>query len=727
MNKHENDTYRTVKCSLKKCLKNKNYNSILFDAVQRTNKIITRVCLLLRLWILDKYHKNEKIPYISEETIRMAIKALSQDGKGPKPKGNNLLLFNEFVLFYENVFNELIKNDMNNENDEKINASRLAQTLHFSAISLFTNIETNIKFNFFKYVKRYVNSSFININNKIIEESSNKKEITKQLNKELYFVKQDLINNTLLSDTKYHAWLENKRYNIFPKNLNVSYYDDIKDNPQNYFKSMIFMCLELEKNKTKSFQFFPLRTGIIPKYIPLDTKSLIELFIEKDKNTFNNDVEGTKEKIWRSIFNIDNKVFKQKEYSFDHKISTDGFAISIQLIKNSKIEIKKERNIKKKEAIKQSKEIYKGMTAEETKQYRNKIKNDKKEETKEKRKEMRKKNSEKEKKEKEEYKKLDEIQKKEQMKNDKIKKRGEFPYLEELNEKELEMLKDTNKIYIDGGKRCLLYMKDDKGNRIRFTNKRYMKEIKRLKYQRIIKNHKNKILYDIDKDLTLSMSEIESVLSNYNSKSCELKTFERYITTKNKINDKLTKEYENEIYRKYKWYAYMNKQRSEEKIIKEMKDVFGEKSIMIYGDWSAKDQLKNYISTPNLGLKRRIGKEFKIYSIDEFRTSKLNNKTEKESDNLYLPDKEGKSRKKHAILTYQMENKRIGCINRDENSVENMAKITNYFLKYNERPQNYRRGIIICNNKGFQPLTRKGKSSNEIKPEKVQMGIYCTC
>lgn len=52
----------------------------------------------------------------------------------------------------------------------------------------------------------------------------------------------------------------------------------------------------------------------------------------------------------------------------------------------------------------------------------------------------------------------------------------------------------------------------------------------------------------------------------------------------------------------------MNKQRSEEKIIKEMKDVFGENSIMVYGDWSAKDQMKNYISTPNVGLKRRIGK-----------------------------------------------------------------------------------------------------------------------
>ncbi len=36
---------------------------------------------------------------------------------------------------------------------------------------------------------------------------------------------------------------------------------------------MIYMCLEIEKIGTKSFQFFPLRTDIAPKYIPIDTKS----------------------------------------------------------------------------------------------------------------------------------------------------------------------------------------------------------------------------------------------------------------------------------------------------------------------------------------------------------------------------------------------------------------------------------------------------------------------
>ena len=43
---------------------------------------------------------------------------------------------------------------------------------------------------------------------------------------------------------------------------------------------MIYMNREIEKLGTKMFQFFPLRNNIIMKYIPLDTKALIDLFIE---------------------------------------------------------------------------------------------------------------------------------------------------------------------------------------------------------------------------------------------------------------------------------------------------------------------------------------------------------------------------------------------------------------------------------------------------------------
>ena len=58
---------------------------------------------------------------------------------------------------------------------------------------------------------------------------------------------------------------------------------------------------------------------------------------------------------------------------------------------------------------------------------------------------------------------------------------------------------------------------------------------------------------------------------------------------------------------------------------------------------------------------------------------------------LYLPDKKGTERKIHSILRYQTESNRMGCINRDENAVNNMIKIIKSYLIDKTRPEKYRR------------------------------------
>ena len=51
---------------------------------------------------------------------------------------------------------------------------------------------------------------------------------------------------------------------------------------------------------------------------------------------------------------------------------------------------------------------------------------------------------------------------------------------------------------------------------------------------------------------------------------------------------------------------------------------YGKDAIMIYGDWSISKQMRNFISTPNIGVKRKIMERFETYDIHEYRTSKLN-------------------------------------------------------------------------------------------------------
>ena len=49
---------------------------------------------------------------------------------------------------------------------------------------------------------------------------------------------------------------------------------------------------------------------------------------------------------------------------------------------------------------------------------------------------------------------------------------------------------------------------------------------------------------------------------------------------------------------------YLNKRTREDKLVNEIKKTYGEDSIMIFGDWSIGKEMKNFTSTPNLGLKK---------------------------------------------------------------------------------------------------------------------------
>ena len=139
------------------------------------------------------------------------------------------------------------------------------------------------------------------------------------------------------------------------------------------------------------------------------------------------------------------------------------------------------------------------------------------------------------------------------------------------------------------------------------------KKIKKLKYQRRLDKHKKG-----DK-----ITEAEELLNKVNSKSCFYEKIKEYVNVKNKVNKLLVDKYKNEIFRKYKWYIYLNKNKSETELVEEIKQKFGKDVIMIYGDWNIGKAMRNFISVPSLGLKRKLSDYFIIYSIDEFRTSKI--------------------------------------------------------------------------------------------------------
>jgi len=699
------DKLRTNKCSFNSIIKDNTIKSKIFDAVIRTNKIVTHTYQFLRLVILYLYDKNKQIIDINEDIIKMGFKVFIKDSCGPKPKGTNLEMYNEFVNFYNVKCKKL-------NFGNKIDGSNLSQILSYMATDMLTNIENNIKINFMSYVRRFVNSSFRKANNELLENAlrGTKVQLRKQLNKDLYDIKEDLINNTLLSNEKYHPWINLHRPYIYPSNYTDSYEFDIKNNPQKYIKCMIYMCLEIEKLKTKSFQFFPLRVSCIPKYIPIDTKTVIELLVDditllelnvNDKNVLLNDILTYKHQIWSQFFKLNNPIFQQNHYSFDYRISTDCFGVSVQLIHNDHIEKSNQQKLNMKNKRNQMKEVCKDMSQEEKENYKLKLNNDKKLESEKIKLENKKIRDQK----KEEFKKLSKEEKtkvkQEIEENKKLQNNNyiEFPYLEELNDKQLTELKNNNWICCDPGKRVLLYLKNKDGKRLRYSNKEYMKGIKRLKYIRLIQNYKDRN----------NISQVENKLSKLNSKTCNYKKFKKFIKLKNKLNEELEEKYQQEIFRKYKWYSYINKKKTESKIINKIKKTFNKDLTLVIGDWSIGKQMRNFISTPNLGLKRKLNEHFKVYNLDEFRTSLLNCKTNSKCENLYLPDKKDIIRKLHSVLTYQTENNRSGCINRDENSVNNMIMLVNYYLQHKDRPDKFKRSYKFSDD---NPIKDDNPNSN---------------
>jgi hypothetical protein len=665
------DKYRCLKLPINSILFSNNeketefneHMDILQNAIIRTNAITSKSYFLLRLWVLHKYHNNQEIPEITEDTISMAMKSVMKSSSGQKPKGNNAILLQEFQKL----------NSFSLED-----GSNLSSILDYYATTMITSIENNIKMRFFDYIKRFVNSYFKHL----YQEQLENKEFKKQLYRELNLVKNDIINNTITCDEKYHGWLKENRYKIVPETFDTSYYYDIKITPYKYLNNMIFMCLELEQLERKSFQFFPIQTNAIPRHIQVDTKALVELFIDtethqklldvwitepkligKGKNKGNsknktkgdlyNCLEQNKEFIWDTFFNITQT---RKNYVFDYTIITDGYSTSLRFLHEDFVEEEQEKKDKKKAG----KKALQGLTKEE----KDKIKDDKKQLQKELAKQKRLENKDKPKKS------------KKQEKED----HPQFQYIDEVPKEVLE----GKHVFIDPGKRSLFSMMDDDDNFFSYTNKQYLKETKRLKYQALLKNYKDRI----------GITELEQGLNIYNSKTCNIEKFQEYITTKIKANEIVVPLYQQLKFRQYKWYSYINKKRTEDNMVNKIAKKYSKDHILIIGDWSIGKQMRNFISTPNLTLKRKLQETFKVYNIDEFRTSCLSYKTEEPCENLYLKfkkDPKQKERKIHSILTYKMENNRKGCINRDKNGCKNIQKVFKSYMETGERPEKYRR------------------------------------
>ena len=771
---------KTIKLKLSEILIEGAEYGKLFETVKNVNHIINIGYMFIRAYIVytlqfNHMKKKNKLfePRINEGFIRNAFKVIMDDkklkvrGRPTKEANNDMIKSLKEYLTEFKVFG-----------DYELKSNKTSYVLGQTYRQIYDSIINNIKMHYDKHLWKYIRVYFEKEYNKVCTDKDKLKEYYSKMK----IIKESIYNNKSPNLGKtINKWVKSKRKFILPKTYKSTNFEvDVERNAFKYIKCMWYMNKYIQSKEKKSLQIFPLRTSYSLKHIKINTSALIEIFYHTllfngikdptmesiiDYYTKSGD-PITQNKLWYGIFNLKNEDGKDKctlkGYSFNYEIETDGYCVSLNFINDNDIKNKetKKANFKKgraesnamKKANKDGYEDY--LTEKESKKQDKKAKeitSDKENIDKAKKK----------------YKKLS-AEEKEKQKYD-MNMRKEFPYVEYLvkDDDQLNILKeyyDNGKmLFCDPGKRSLLYLmasnnvisdrirKNIKKNNfgvtewdnhkiMNYTNGTRMFYTKRKRYIGLIGNWKKKKPPNIEK----SLEEYEAILSQYNSKSCVYNDFAGYVKSKMMVNKIVSEHYNTSYIQKLSWFGYVNRNTHETDLLNTITNEFGKDLIIVIGDWSNKGRV-NFISTPNLRLKRKLAERFKVFQIDEYKTSIIHNVHHEKCKNIYVKVNKEKVedepqngklyfyKKLHSILSFKFEKNEgdvqiieNNCINRDKNSVLNMETIMKELLKSKKRP------AIFCRGNSQVPLkeatpeavnanSRVGKKSNKKKGLRKQI------
>ena len=341
------DYFKCVKIPLKHVLKNPDINlPKITDAVIKCNKIVINTLMFMKLYLLDYFEKNNKLPEIDKVFVNSCMKILcNESASGRPPKKEIKELKDKLTTFYNSDYKPLIK-------DTDLDYTHLNTVLDYLTIGIITMYENNIKLHYVEYIERYVNIIWKKKETiaKIKEENKDEekqKELVNEFCRQLRKIKIDILEpiNEYKSDVKYHNWIKEIKKTITPnknKYQKDSLYYDLQCNPQDYLPSMIRMMKEVEKDKVMIYNVFPMRNDIIMKSIKLDTTTLVHLlFTQKQGNKTDYLLKGNLKKyeneIWDFFFRTERQCFKKPKYTFHHMIETDGVSCSILMLRNDLI------------------------------------------------------------------------------------------------------------------------------------------------------------------------------------------------------------------------------------------------------------------------------------------------------------------------------------------------------------------------------------------------------
>ena len=339
--------FKSIKTSLKSVLKHPEINAkILNDAVVKSNKIVIHTLQFLKLYLLDYYENNNKtLPDISKELINNSMKVVcgeKTEKRGKPANKETIEMKDTLISFFNQHYLPLTQTD-------PIDYAGMNTILDYLKEDVITMYENNIQLHYVEYVERYVNvvwkkKMIVDKIRKLGKTQKEREARVRTLCAELRKIKNDLLNvdgKPYQSSPHYHNWIIEQKQNILPikkKYEKNSIYYDLKCSPMDYFPCMIFMMKRVENDGESVNNVFPLRSEIAPKYIRLDTTTLVNLLLRKEHGTkgfykTKGELKKNEDKIWEFFFRIERKMFCKTGYSFHHMVSTDGVGLSILFLR----------------------------------------------------------------------------------------------------------------------------------------------------------------------------------------------------------------------------------------------------------------------------------------------------------------------------------------------------------------------------------------------------------
>lgn len=612
--------YRAVKQSLKNVLKHPDHKEVILQTVMSAHRIVIHTLQFLKLYLLHQYDITSTLPKVDEVLLLNIMRVIcedsvAQDGEetkkqGRPPKAETVALKKELLVFHREHYKPTMTVG------EPLGYKNMNTVLAYLTTDMLTVYETNIKQHYVEYVERFINVVFRKKDAYASMSKDEKSVFLASLRK----IKSQLLNGE--ECPKLHPHVQHIRPSRKFQKDNLYY--DLQCTPQDYLPCMLYMMRWVDAQGETIYNVFPLRTDIIPKYIRLDTTTIVQLFITPE----NRAKYGTKEElltkgnlvrrqadIWGFFFRTEKRCFATQPnnpYQFNFMIETDGIACSILWVRKDMV------GKRFKPKLSPSKEAY-------------------------------------------------------------------------IDEADPSLLQGKTIVGIDPNKSDLIFCSakghDGSIQTFRYTQDQKRKETKDKKYRNIRDELKTTVKVD-----GKTPQEWETELSNFNRKSLRVDVFKQYLTKKNDVNSKLLAFYEGQIFRKLKWNAFMNRKRSEHRMIHRFRSIFGtpEEVLIGFGDWEQRKQMRFKEPTKGKGMRELFRKAgYEMYLVDEFRTSCRCHSCEGECTTFRecknpRPWKKNETTLRHGLLMCKT---CTGLWNRDVNSSLNIHRVVEHHVMGKGRPE----------------------------------------